>query len=280
MEKMNLFNHEEFIKNTYVVTENYAVDRRFTIGVVVGAERVLVIDSGFGMAGDLRKYIEGFVGTEKPIFCICTHGHSDVLGAASQFDEVYLKKEDAGAFPESTDPALRLQQLAGFVSGDAQMLEYGKKVMLDNSKVSFRDLKDGDHFHLGGVHVGIIEIPGHTKGSIAVRITREGVTKSAFCGDAFSAGMNHLLNMNRRDLLIYSERLEQFMMKLEDQEPIYCTHSSVPMTKRAGMAVAKACYEVAEGMTAGDPAFQGKEDLRIHFTDNYCIVYNRKLAES
>ncbi|MCM1037774.1 MAG: MBL fold metallo-hydrolase [Ruminococcus sp.] len=283
--RMNLFSHEEIIKNTYVVTENYSADKRFTIGVIVGAERALVIDTGFGMAGDLRKYIESFVGTEMPMFCICTHGHSDVLGAAAQFDEAYLKKEDVGVFPESTDPAQRIDQLRMFTKNNEQMVEYGKSVMLDNSKVQFKDLKDGDHFHLGGVHVGIIEIPGHTPGSVAVRVTREGVTTTTFAGDAVSSGMNHLLRMDRRGLIEYAERVERMMRSLNDDEPIYCTHSQVPMTPKAGLAIAKACREVAHGFIQGDPAFsfgpakegEKQPDFRIHFADNYYIVYNAEL---
>lgn len=285
MEQLNLFSHEQIIKNTYVVTENYAVDKRFTIGVIVGAERALVIDTGFGMAGNLRKYIEGFVGTEMPIFCICTHGHSDVLGAAAQFDEAYLKKEDVGAFPESTDPEKRLSQLEMFVKGDQQLVEYGKSVMIDNRQVEFKDLKDGDHFHLGGVHVGIIEIPGHTPGSIAVRVTREGVTTTTFAGDAISSGMNHLLRTDRKGMIEYAQRLEAFMDFLNPNEPIYCTHSQVPMTPVAGRALAKACRQVAHGMIAGDPSFsfgpkkpgEKQPDFRIHYADNYFIAYNADL---
>lgn len=285
MEEMKLLNHEQIMENTYIVTENYSADKRFTIGVIVGAERVLVIDTGFGMAGDLRKYIEGFAGTGMPMFCICTHGHSDVLGAAAQFDEAYLKKNDVGMFPEFTDPEQRIDQLKMFTKNNAQMVEYGKRVMLDNSKVQFKDLKDGDHFQLGGAEAEIIEIPGHTPGSIAVRVTREGFTTITFAGDAVSSGMNHLLRMDRQGLNEYAERLERMMFSLNRNEPVYCTHSQVPMTPTAGFAVAKACREVADGFIKGDPAFsfgparedRKQPDFRIHFTDNYYIVYNADL---
>lgn len=285
MDRMKLFSHEQIIKNTYVVTESYSTDKRFTVGVIVGAERALVIDTGFGMAGDLRKYIESFVGTEMPMFCICTHGHSDVVGAAAQFDEAYLKKEDVGAFPEATDRQQRIQQLEMFTKGNKELIEYGKSVMLDNSNVEFKDLHDGDHFHLGGVHVGIVEIPGHTAGSVAVRVTREGVTTTTFAGDAISSGMNHMLRTDRRGLIEYAERLDAFMDFLNPNEPIYCTHSQVPMTPAAGRAIAKACREVAHGLIAGDPAFSFgpfKEDakgpdFRVHYADNYYIAYNADL---
>lgn len=282
---MNLFSHKEIYKNTFVVTESYSAEKRFTIGVIVGAERVLVIDAGAGMAGDLRKYIERFVGTEKPMFCVCTHGHSDTIGAAAQFDEAYLKKEDVGAFPEAVDPEKRLKELAMFSKGNPELIECGKANMIDNSAVEWKDMKDGDHFHLGGVHVGIIEIPGHTPGSIAVRVTREGVTTTTFAGDAVSSGLNHFLRTDRRGLIEYAERLDAFMDFLHADEPIYCTHSQVPMTPEAGRALAKACREVAHGFTKGDPAFSfGPFDperkgpnFRMHFADNYFIAYNADL---
>lgn len=284
---MHLFSHKEIYKNTFVVTETYSAEKRFTIGVIAGAERVLVIDTGAGMAGDLRKYIERFVGTEKPIFCVCTHGHSDTLGAAAQFDEAYLKKEDVGAFPEAVIPEKRIEELRMFTKGNPELIEYGTANMIDNSRVEWKDMKDGDHFHLGGVHVGIIEIPGHTPGSIAVRVTREGVTTTTFAGDAVSSGLNHFLRADRRALIEYAERLDKFMDFLHDDEPIYCTHSQVPMTPDAGRTLAVCCREVAHGETKGDPAFSfgpfSKErsgpDLRMHITGNYFIVYNADLMK-
>jgi hypothetical protein len=111
------------------------------------------------------------------------------------------------------------------------------------------------------------------------------VTTTTFAGDAVSSGLNHLLRSDRRGLIEYAERLDDFMDFLNPNEPIYCTHSQVPMTPQAGRAIAKACREVAHGDIAGDPAFSFgpfKEDskgpdFRVHYADNYYIAYNADL---
>lgn len=278
MRLLNLFSRQQIGKDTYVVTENYLPGQRCTVGVIVGAERVLVIDTGLGLAGDLRRYIESFVGTGKPIFCVCTHGHTDCIGSAALFDEAYLQSADQ--VPENMDFAI--SQMKGWTNGAPELEEHGRLFMKNPGEVNFKDLHSGDHFHLGGVHVGIITIPGHTPGSIAVRVTREGVQTFTFCGDAFCAEMNHLTNMNREQLLDYRDRLNKFCTRIDAGEPVFSAHSPVPITRDVGRSVARACDEVAMGKTAFDapfdfgfPARDGKKpNHRIHFTDNCYIVYD------
>lgn len=280
-----MFSRCQIAKDTWVVTENYLPGHRCTIGVIIGAERILVIDTGLGLAGDLRRYIESFAGTGKPMFCICTHGHTDCVGGAALFDEAYLKKEDVSEHPESFDHTFCKMQMSGWTNHIDEIDHYSELLWKDNSKVAFRDLHEGDHFHLGGVHVGIMEIPGHTGGSVAVRVTREGVQTYSFVGDAFCADMNHLTAMNRIDLLNYRDRLQQFISRLNHDEPIFSAHSPVPVGINVGIDVAQACEEVALGKIGEDAPFDfgfAKKDsklpdLRVHFCNNSYIVYNADL---
>lgn len=286
MRLMNMFSVRQILKDTYIVTENYLPGHRCVCGVIVGAERVLVIDAGLGMGGDLRRFIESFVGTGKPIFLICTHGHTDCIGGAALFDEAYLKHEDLPMVADSLNQDFVLMQMNGWTNHIPELEAQAKLMAQDLSKVQFKDLHEGDHFHLGGVHVGIMCIPGHTKGSIAVRVTREGVQTMTFVGDAFSAEMNHLTNMNQQDMLNYRDRLQEFIGKLYHDEPIFSAHMPVPVGIQTGLDIAKACEEVALGIgTAQDAPFDfgwGKKggkapDLRVHFVNNNYIVYNKDL---
>ena len=285
MKPMNLFSWKQILKDTYVFTENYLPGQRCVCGVIVGAERILVIDAGLGMGGDLRRYIESVVGTGKPMFLICTHGHTDTIGGAALFDEAYLKHEDLPMVKDSLDEDFVLNQMKGWTNDIPALNEQAKLMRQDLSKVQFKDLHEGDHFHLGGVHVGIMCIPGHTEGSIAVRVTREGVQTTTFVGDAFSAGMNHLHRMDRSQLLDYRDRLNDFIGKLYHDEPLYSSHLPVEVGISTGYDVAKACEEVALGLgTEYDAPFDfgwGKKengpDLRVHFVNNNYIVYNRDL---
>lgn len=286
MKPINMFSVKQIMKDTYIVTENYLPGQRCVCGVIVGAERVLVIDAGLGMAGDLRRFIEGFVGTGKPIFLICTHGHTDCVGGAALFDEAYLHHEDLPLVRDSLNTDFVIRQMRGWTNQIQELEDYARLTAQDLAKVEFKDLHEGDHFHLGGVHVGIMLLPGHTKGSIAVRVTREGVQTMTFVGDAFSAEMNHLTNMTRQELLDYRDRLQGFLRRLNHDEPIYSAHLPVAVGISVGEDIARACEEVALGKkTAADAPFDfgwpdrggKKPDLRVHFVDNNYIVYNRDL---
>lgn len=83
MAYMNFLSHEQFSDRLIILTEGYSMVHRFTIGCIIGDEKILVIDSGLGMHRELRHYIENLVGTDKPILCACTHGHLDHVGSAS-----------------------------------------------------------------------------------------------------------------------------------------------------------------------------------------------------
>lgn len=287
MKPVNMFSVKQVLKDTYVVTENYLPGHRCVCGVIVGAERVLVIDAGLGMGGDLRRFVESFVGTGKPIFLICTHGHTDCIGGAALFDEAYLCHKDLPMVKDSLNQDFVLRQMNGWTNNIPELEAQAKLMAQDLSKVQFKDLHEGDHFHLGGVHVGIMMIPGHTDGSIAVRVTREGVQTMTFVGDAFSAEMNHLHRMNRSELLEYRDRLQKFLRRLYHDEPIYSAHMPVPVGISVGEDIAKACEEVALGrFTEHDAPFdfgwpkkegQKAPDLRVHFVNNNYIVYNRDL---
>lgn len=286
MRPINLFSVKQILKDTYVVTENYLPGHRCVCGVIVGAERILVIDAGLGMGGDLRRFIESFVGTGKPIFLICTHGHTDCIGGAALFDEAYLCHRDLPMVADSLNQEFVLRQMNGWTNHIPELEAHAKLLAKDLSEVKFKDLHERDHYHLGGVHVEIRCIPGHTKGSVAVRVTREGVQTMTFVGDAFSAEMNHLTNMNREDLLEYRDRLQQFLSGLHHDEPIFSSHLPVAVGISVGEDIAKACEEVALGRGTGqDAPFDfgwGKKgdkapDLRVHFVNNNYIVYNKDL---
>ncbi len=286
MKPINMFSVKQILKDTYVVTENYLPGQRCVCGVIVGAERVLVIDAGLGMGGDLRRFIESFVGTAKPMFLICTHGHTDCIGGAALFDEAYLKHEDLPMVKDSLNQDFVLRQMNGWTNSIPELEAHAKLTAKSLENVNFKDLHEGDHFHLGGVHVGIMCIPGHTKGSIAVRVTREGVQTMTFVGDAFSAEMNHLTNMNKEDLLNYRDRLNTFIGRLYHDEPIFSSHLPVPVGISVGQDIAKACEEVAVGrFTELDAPFNfgngapgnSEKDLRVHFVNNNYIVYDRNL---
>jgi glyoxylase-like metal-dependent hydrolase (beta-lactamase superfamily II) len=287
---LNLFSHRQIENDIYIVTENYLPGHRCVIGVICGAERVLVVDAGLGMAGDLRAYIERFAGTAKPMICVCTHGHSDCVGGAALFDEAYLSAADAETGRKSLDQSFTMMQLGMWTNHAKGLADHARAHLADVGGVRFIDLPKAGPFQLGGgVRADITPIPGHTAGSVALRAARDGARGVVFCGDAFSAELNHLHDMDRLALQAYAKRLTAFVSGIAPDEPVFSAHLPAPISRQAGFDLARACAEVAAGDIANDAPFDfgfkraegaAAPDLRVHLANNVYIVYNADLMQA
>ena len=129
-------------KRVWLITETTSRGDKNYIAAMAGMERAVIINTGSG-EGDLRAFIEEIFGTEMPLFCICTRADAGTVGGAGQFDEAYIS------------------------DGDFQLLT-------PEQQSFFMKTFDGDHHHLGGVHVGVYHAGSPTCGSVRVICTREG----------------------------------------------------------------------------------------------------------
>lgn len=283
--EMNFYSHEKAGNRVYVFTEGYCSEFRFTLGVVVGDEKVLVIDSGIGMAGGLRTYIEGVVGKEKPIICACTHGHVDHVGSAIEFDEAYLNERDYGALPGfGLYAPTRFGDLTAFSCDNPDVLYYATQHYVKNEKTEFKNVEDGDIFDLGGIQVQAIAVPGHSEGSMTYYIPEE---KICFTGDA----VNHQVHIKRKDekgLLECREALLRFIEIVGEDCRLYSGHLLIPQPVSVAHNVAQAMLEVSEHKIHGDLPVEmifknqknnGEHLNRAHYVGNCCLVYNGKLIK-
>ena len=281
-EYINFYSHEKISDRVYVVTENYSMVHRFTIGVVVGDEKILVIDSGLGMDGDLRDYIASFTGRDKPMLCACTHGAIDHVGAACLFDEAFLDPEDLPMLESAFDPQRRRQDLAAFALFNREVMDYCDRHMLDNRNTRFTPVTEGDVFDLGGIRVYPIKTPGHSRGHLAYYLPSE---KIAFCGDAINAD-THIKKLDDRGLLDYRNMLFRFASVVGDDITLYAGHLNRAQKINVVRNLAAACEDVAEGRTAGDPPGEtifpekaGNRAVRMHYSGNSCIIYHSALLK-
>lgn len=106
----------------------------------------------------------------KPKYIICTHGHADHIGAVSQIKnatgaKVLIHSADAEMF---TDPQ---KNLSAFL---------GANIVLQPAD---QLLAEGDTVKLGNLDLEIVNVPGHTKGGICIK-----VEDVIFSGDTLFAG--------------------------------------------------------------------------------------------
>ena len=307
MKKINLFSHQKKSDRYYVFTEGYSCLHRFTIGVIVGDEKILVIDSGMGLTGELRKYIESVVGIDKPMICTCTHGAIDHGGAACLFDERYCSHRDTFMYPRIFNNEIRLKDLDAFGLNNPEVIKYCTE-NLHNNETSFTDVDDGFVFDIGSAHIEVIAIPGHTPGSQAYFYREE---KVCFTGDAISVDEQipnivrfynepeHRANVARflniaidspeltfmECYTIYSKLVKRAISIIGEDATLYCGHLSVPLTIQVAKDVAGACEEIGMGLTEFDPpgesifGYQSNattgRNLRIHFCGNVDVMYDK-----
>ena len=128
--------------------------------LIEGSEKAVLIDTGYGL-GPFRQFIEEKL-NGKPYTLILTHGHFDHAGGASQFDEVWMNYNDLNLAARHTQKEIRFNSLKNEFP-DLNMDE------LDDPKADgYLDLKYGQKFDIGNEILEIVNIGGHTPGSIGI----------------------------------------------------------------------------------------------------------------
>ncbi len=133
-----------------------------TFYIVTGEERSAVIDTGCTPGREIIPLIRQY--TQKPLSLIITHAHSDHIYHLDEFDDIYMNHREF----ELPDSFLQL------------MME-DKQLDLHQAK----DIRTGDVIDLGGKTLEVLEVPGHTPGSIALW---EKESNCMFMGDAIGSG--------------------------------------------------------------------------------------------
>ncbi|MDI9469529.1 MAG: MBL fold metallo-hydrolase [Bacillota bacterium] len=161
-----------------------------TCYVVVGGDKALVIDTGMG-DGDLIACVRELIGQPQlPLELALTHAHLDHLRHADRFELVYMSHAEAPVLDwsrgEDMLPDLRLQL------------------------ADCRDIGDGDTIDLGGgVVIEVVELAGHTPGSLVFIDRAHGVL---FTGDALGGWLQV---PDARPLSEFRANLERFVRLLE-----------------------------------------------------------------
>lgn len=158
----------EIYENTYSIKEEGFEGLDTYMYLLVGKEKALLVDCGYGII-DLKKIIGEI--TDKPLICICTHGHHDHVMGVCQLDDCYIHSVDTEIFTFNTcEPLLRMytQNNALDIYKNSEGFAKFSEEWIYKSYPVPKPIDDIPYFDLGDRKVSWRLIPGHTQGSIAV----------------------------------------------------------------------------------------------------------------
>ncbi len=132
MQSSQIYKINNFNENITVIEEEGV--RMF---VLKGSKGALLIDTGYG-GGNIKQTVQNIA--EQDFKIIITHPDSDHIGGVEFFDEVYMHPSDFAQF----------------------------RNRCSKKGIKINAVYENDVFDLGDIKWEIIEIPGHTCGSIAL----------------------------------------------------------------------------------------------------------------
>jgi hydroxyacylglutathione hydrolase len=158
-----------------------------------GADAI-VVDPGQRAMGRLRQILDENRLT--PAAVLLTHGHIDHIWSAQKVADsygcpAYIHPEDRYML---SDPIKGFGPRLGQLAFGALFREPRQVIELD---------RDGDKIDIGNIAVTVDHTPGHTKGSVVFRVSRDG-SDIAFTGDTLfrlSVGRTDLPGGSGRELL-------------------------------------------------------------------------------
>ena len=196
MIRNKFFSAEEIAPRTFRITNCFDSHARMTTYsyLLEGDERAMVIDTMFGY-GNLKTFCREL--TDRPLFLVNTHYHSDHAGGNFDFDECWIHAAD---IPYLQNMAAAVNDPAAFRN---MRYEQMKQAALPEKRDSILPTDfsmphpmfiwpvwDGDCFELGNRLVEVIKVGGHTAGEI---VLLDRTTRICFTGDACNS--NTLLNL-------------------------------------------------------------------------------------
>lgn len=167
-----MYSQEKISEHIYRIIEQGDV----CFYLVVGEKKACLLDTGWG-TGNVRKLTESL--TKLPVEVILTHGHCDHVGGSGFFQRVWMNEADIALFEVHSERKFREESFireGGMCTAELAPVYRG----------SFLPAVDGQIFDLGGLHVRLFAVPGHTRGMLCPLILEE---RTIVLGDACGEGV-------------------------------------------------------------------------------------------
>ena len=225
-----------------------------TCYLITGSEYALLVDSVNGYE-DLKAITKTL--TDLPVIVVNTHGHGDHIYGNVYFEEAWLHPADFALYD--------------------QFFGYAKDIMEQNNlkPCPVKALEIGQIFDLGGVQLEVVDLSGHTAGSIGL-LDKD--ARIIYTGD----GLNTHLWMQLDHSLPISTMLETLRkLKAEhgqDFDYVAHGHTKVLRDKEILDWMIQGCEDILAGRTEQDMDYQYFGGVcrqhPISGTPGEVIVYN------
>lgn len=248
---MNMITIRKINSRLYQLCENLSSETAVYMYLVIGEETAALVDSGFGVSGNLYEVIRTV--TDKPVICLLTHSDPDHAGAAALFDKIYMSEEERPLLENgSIDPTVRLLTAKG-MSGNEKRSACFKDHMVMADTFEFKPIVDGQVFELGKNRLEAIWVPGHTKGSMCFWNRDENYCLS---GDAVINGTSPVLVFKKcLSMESYKENLLKLRAKIGASCHLYSGHNSDRIEPKLLEEILVLCDEILDGKTKEDSTY-------------------------
>ena len=191
--------------------------------VLTGKERAIMIDSGMNTpnAEEIAESI-----TDLPLMLLNTHVDIDHISGNASFDTVMM----------------------GMMEEELYRSKGGENAVIP--------LRHGDVIDLGERPLRIMDLPGHTPGSIAILDEKYRVL---FSGDSIQAGRIYMFGAHR-NMKRYIESMVEMKYHIDEFDEIYPSHSEIPVKPDCIPKLVEAAKKIFDGQAEGtDVEVHGKQ---------------------
>ncbi len=148
----NSYEYIEIRNNIWQIAEEHGV----YCTLIKGSEMAVLIDTGYGHR-NLKTFVERNITT--PYMVINSHGHPDHIGGNHWFDKVWAVREEWDVIKHFEEK---------------------------QATYTLEELRIGEQIDLGNIHIEVVSLAGHTKGSVGFIVPEE---KILIAGDALNEGL-------------------------------------------------------------------------------------------
>ena len=245
---MEIITTRKINDNLYQLSENISSEVAVQMYLVTGTEKAALIDTGYGLSGDLDKVVKSI--TDKPVVCLVTHCDPDHAGSAALFDDIHMSDFDQVLMDNGSLAQMGRFGTAQAMADDEERVKYFKEHMVKAKTFEYKNISDGEVFDLGDRALVAISFPGHTEGSMCFWNREENY---CLVGDAVANVNSPVLFFKKcRSLEDYKANLIAFIAKVGDGCDLYSGHNADALPKDLIPEILTLCDEILDGKTEND----------------------------